>query len=103
MIWKRCILKKRTPGGTDALGNPNAPEWETVLETSARFTPWTDEQIALEGRDVTRDEQRFLLPVPFAQIPEFQRAVIDSIPYEITQVIDLSPRWTVIQGKVHKR
>lgn len=103
MIWKQCILKVRTPGGTDALGNPTDPEWTTVLETIARFTPWTDEQIALEGRDVTRDEQRFLLPLKFALLPVFQRAVIDGISYEITQVIDLSPRWTVIQGKVHKQ
>lgn len=103
MIWKQCILKARTPGGTDALGNPTEPQWETVLQTRARFTPWTDEQIALEGREVTKNEQRFLVPVGLAQLPEFHRAVIDDIPYEITQVIDLAPRWTVIQGKVHKR
>lgn len=103
MIWKPCALKAKTPGGTDSLGNPTDPEWTTVKETSARFTPWTDEQIALEGREVTKNEQRFILPVQFSSLPEFQRAVIDDIAYDITQVIDLAPRWTVIQGKVHKQ
>ena len=103
MIWKSCALEAMTARGTDSLGNPTAQRWETVVHTHVRFTPWTDEQIALEGREVTSNEQRFLLPLPFASLPEFQRAVIDDIPYEITQVIDLTPRWTVIQGKVHKQ
>lgn len=103
MIWKKCILKARRSEETDALGNPVLLSWETVKETTARFTPWTDEQIALEGRNVTENEQRFLLPLSRASLPDFQRAVIDDIPYDITQVIDLDPRWTVIQGKVHKK
>lgn len=103
MIWKTCILKAKQSEGTDALGNPVLQSWQTVAETKARHTPWTDEQIALEGREVTRTEQRFLLPIPRASIPDFQRAEIGGIAYDITEVIDLAPRWTVIQGKVHKR
>lgn len=103
MIWKKCILKAKGHAETDALGNPVLSSWDDVAETKARLTPWTDEQIELEGREVTKNEQRFILPVPKASLPVFQRAVIDDVPYDITQVIDLEPRWTVIQGKVHKR
>ncbi len=103
MIWKKCILKALRSEGTDELGNPVLSEWETVAQLPARETPWTDEQISLEGREVTKSEQRFILPVTGRLLPEFQRAVIDDIPYDITQVIELDPRWTVIQGKVLKR
>lgn len=103
MIWKQCILQAKQSAGTDSLGNPVLSSWETVKQTEARETPWTDEQIALEGREVTRNEQRFILPVSPSLLPEFQRAVIDDIPYDVTQVIEVTPRWTVIQGKVHKR
>lgn len=101
MIWKPCQLKAREKIEEDALRNP-IYEWKTVMETKARFTPWTDEQIALDDRDVTKNEQRFIIPLPRHRIPECQRAEIDGIEQEITQLIDLSPRWTAIQVKVYK-
>ena len=101
MIWKPCQLRARKKIGEDALGNPFY-EWGTVMETRARLTPWTDEQIALEDRDVTKNEQRFIIPLPRSRIPVCQKAVIDGIEQEITQLIDLSPRWTAIQVKVYK-
>ena len=75
---------------------------QTVKDTFCRFTPWTDEQIALEGRDVTRNEQRFALPLPIARFPSCTHAVIDGHRQKITQVIDLFPRYTVIQVEVYK-
>ncbi len=101
MIWKKCLLKAKEKVGEDALKNP-LYEWNTVCETRARFTPWTDEQIALDDREVTGNEQRFIIPLPRHRVPECQRAEIDGIEQEITQVIDLSPRWTAIQVKVYK-
>lgn len=101
MIWKKCILLAKTQVGEDALHNPQY-DYEIVRETTARSTPWTDEQLALEGREVTRNEQRFLLPIPFSAFPECQKVEIDGHMQEITQVIDLSPRYTVIQAKCYK-
>lgn len=101
MIWKECLLKAREKVGEDALKNP-VYEWKTVRRTRARFTPWTEEQISLDERNVTRNEQRFLIPILYSRFPKCQRAVIDGIEREITQVIDFSPRWTVIQAKVYK-
>lgn len=102
MIWKRCQLQLITGQTEDDLGNMTGGNWQTVQETVCRLTPWTDEQIALEGREVTRNEQRVVTPIPFAQFPSCTHAVIDGHRQKITQVIDLSPRYTVIQVDVHK-
>lgn len=102
MIWKPCLLQKLVGQEEDELKNPVGGEWQTVKETVARFTPWTNEQIALEGREVTRNEQRFMIPVPFAAFPECTHAMIGGIRQEITQKMDLTPRYTVIQVKVYK-
>lgn len=102
MIWKSCQLQILTRQTEDALGNMTGGTWQTVKDTFCRFTPWTDEQIALEGRDVTRNEQRFALPLPIERFPSCTHAVIDGHRQKITQVIDLFPRYTVIQVEVYK-
>ena len=102
MIWKSCQLQILTGQAEDALGNMTGGTWQTVKDTFCRLTPWTDEQIALEGRDVTRNEQRFVLPLPIERVPSCTHAVIDGHRQKITQVVDLSPRYTVIQVEVYK-
>ena len=101
MIWKPCVLQARQKSGEDELGNP-IYTWEDVLTTYARHTPWTNEQIALEGREVTRNEQRYAIPVPLSRFPDCQRAVLDGRVQEITKIEDLSPRYTGIQVKGYK-
>ena len=103
MIWKACQLQIITNQTEDALGNMVGGNWETVKDTFCRFTPWTDEQIALEGRDVTKNEQRFAIPIPFKRFPECTHAVIDGIRQKIKEKIDLTPRYTVIQVEVSKK
>ena len=103
MIWKLCTLEALTGQTEDALGNLVGGEWETLEETFARLTPWTDEQVALEGRDVTRNEQRFVLPLPFDRFPKnATHATIGEHRQKIKEVIDLCPRYTVIQVEVYK-
>ena len=89
MIWKSCDLQIKEGQTEDVLGNQTGGKW-------------TDEQISLEGREVTRNEQRFAIPVLFSDFPECSHAVIDGVRQEITQKIDLAPRYTVIQVKVYK-
>lgn len=103
MIWKSCQLQKLTGQTEDALGNLTGGEWETVLDTYCRFTPWTDEQILMDNRGVTKNEQRFAIPIPYFQFPECTHAVIDGIRQKIKEVIDLTPRYTVIQVEVYKK
>lgn len=103
MIWKPCKLQVKINQVKDELGNPIGGEWQTVKETVCRFTPWTNDQIALEGREITKNEQRFAIPLPYSFFPECTHAMIGGIRQEITQKIDLSLRYTVIQVKVYKR
>lgn len=102
MIWKHCILQFNDGYIPDQLGNIIPGEWQTVRDTFCRFTPWTDQQIALEGREVTRNEQRFAVPIPFSQFPKCTHAVIDGHRQKIKEVIDLAPRYTVIQVEIYK-
>lgn len=102
MIWESCQLQVLTGQTKDTLGNMVGGEWQTVKNTYARFTPWTDEQIALEGRDVTKNEQRFAIPIPFGHFPNCTHAVISGYRQKINQKINLAPRYTVIQVRIYK-
>ncbi len=103
MIWQNCLLQELKNQTEDELGNMVGGDWQTIKKTSVRLTPWTDEQIKLEGREVTKNEQRFIVPIPYKQFPKkCKRVVIDKTPLEITKISDLSPRWSVIQVKCYK-
>ena len=104
MIWEKCVFQDKTPVSVDQLGN-KVYDWADAHETLARKTPWTDEQIALEGREVTSNQQRFVVPTPYRIVEQFvgKRAKIGRVIYDITQTIDLAPRYSVIQVKVYKK
>ena len=103
MIWKECLLQKKTGQTEDALGNLIGGEWTTVLDTFCRTTPWTDQQILVDTRGVTKNEQRFAIPIPFEVFPDCTHVVIDGVRQKIKETIDLTPRYTVIQVEVYKK
>lgn len=103
MIWKECLLQKKTGQTEDALGNLVGGEWITVLKTSCRATPWTDQQILVDTRDITKNEQRFAIPIIYEKFPDCTHAVIDGVRQKIKEAIDLTPRYTVIQVEVYKK
>lgn len=101
MIWKPCILYAETSSEeTDDLGNP-IKGTEQVWTGEARYTPWTDQQIALEGREVTKNEQLYAVPVSYGTVSMVRKAEIDGMMMKVIEVTDLSPRWTVIRVKVY--
>lgn len=102
MMWRPCTLyARKDTGEKDALGNAVYAQ-VSVLSTRARYTPWTDSQISLEGRDITSTEQRYALPIHPERFPKCEYAEIDGIKREITEVIKLEPRYTVIQVRSYK-
>lgn len=113
MKWKSCRLQIITNQTEDALGNMTGGEWKTVKDTYCRFTPWTDLQVSLGNisqqnssygsRNATKNEQRFAIPVPYCRFPKCTHAVIDGVRQKITEIIDLSPRYTLIQVEVYKK
>ena len=52
MIWKDCDLQKQVGQQTDELGNLVGGEWQTIMATCARQTPWTN--INTESGDRSR-------------------------------------------------
>ena len=102
MIWKHCTLYAETIDyeNTDELGNP-AKGTEQVWTGSIRFTPWADQQIALEGRDVTKNEQLYAVPVSYDTVAFVRKAEIDGVMLKVIEVTDLAPRWSVIRVKVY--
>jgi len=103
VIWKPCQLQIITGQTEDALGNMVGGEWQTVKDTFCRFTPWTDQQILLDNRGVTKNEQRFAIPISYDNFPDCTHAVIDGVRQKIKEKIDLTPRYTVIQVEVYKK
>ena len=78
-------------------------EWQTVKDTFCRFTPWTDQQIAMDDRDVTKNEQRFAITISYEHFQDCTPAAIDGVRQKIKEKIDLTPRYTVIQVEVCKK
>lgn len=95
-------MQKKTGQEKDSLGNLTGGTWQTVCETVCRHTPWTDEQVALEGRGVTKNEQLYLIPIPHQKFPDCTHAVIDGIRQKIKEKTDLTPRYTQIRVNAYK-
>lgn len=103
MMWHKCELQRNTGYIPDMLGNIEPGEWETLLTVFCRYTPWSADNVALEGREVTRDEQQYVIPAPISELPVYAtHALIDGKRRFITSWIDLAPRYTAIRVKAYK-
>ena len=103
MIWKRCVIcaEIKDESQADELGNVKKVLSE-IWSGNVRFTPWSDQQVALEGRTVTDNEQLYAVPADYETINTAKKAVLDGVAHEVKAVKELAPRWTVIQVKVMK-
>ena len=104
MIWKPCELQAQKEQAIDALGNPTGGEWSTLMETYARHSPWNDAHTDADDREMTHNEQHFVLPVSFSRFPATAtHAEIDGVRQKILEVIDLAPRYVAIRVEVYKK
>lgn len=100
MIWKSATLINLVETGeTDTLGNAIKEEIE-VKTIKVRFTPWTKEEIGLEGREVTLNQRKMLCRLTKRQFPACKKIRLDSL-YEIKKVIDLG-RFVLLYVKEYK-
>lgn len=102
MMWVNVKVMKTTASETDALGNPLAGEPEELWSGTGRFTPWSDLQIQMEDRDVTKNEQLLSIPVSYSTVEDADMVVADGITYQVTDKYNQTPRWTILQLKVYK-
>lgn len=99
MIWEQVTLYGESETRReDELGNA-VKEPVEIYNGRARHTPWTDQDILVNGRDVTMNEQQFAIPIDYEDIKNATVLEIDGYALDITQIIDLAPRWTIVQCK----
>ena len=101
MKWEKCVLLNQSEIGKDELNN-SVYELKEVKTTICRFTPWTNEDIEIEDREVTKNERRYAIPMCFSSFPKCTHASIGDVIYEIKEVVDLSPRYVSIRAKAYE-
>lgn len=101
MIWKPVTIINRSETGKDALGNPIYKE-SNGSQFPARFTPWDAKDIALEGREITANQRKLLVRMPRKEVPDCQKVEFEGKIYQITQITDLYPRFTMLYVKKYK-
>lgn len=101
MKWETATLIEKVKVREDELGN-SIYENKEILTVKSRFSPWTEEQISLESRDVTLNEQRVIIPISYSNLPEFELIKIKDELFKVKQKMDLSPRFTMLQIKKYK-
>lgn len=101
MIWKPCKLfaKVQDDDKTDELGNPVMLDQE-IWSGKVVFTPWSDSDLELQGRDVVRNEQLYAVPTVIDRIKDAKTAEMDGIRLNIKEITNLSPRWVRIRVEV---
>ena len=101
MIWKPATAILRRETGKDSLGNPLYEE-SPGASFPARFTPWDNQEIALEGREITRNSRKLLVRVARKEFPACEKVSFDGGMYTISQITDLYPRFTLLYVTEHK-
>lgn len=100
MMWKECKLYKRQEDSeVDELGNPIISK-EYIKTVKARYTPWTAEDIQLNGQNVIQNNQKYVIPME--NISSISYIEIDNVIREITTMKKLSNRYISLYVKKYK-
>lgn len=94
MKYKVFEIIEEEEQGTDELGNPITKQSVTGTFTG-RVTPWTTEDIALLGRDVTSTSGKVLTFTAPNIVNLVQRVRIEGNTYSVERIPDLG-RWRVL-------
>lgn len=96
MTWEDVTVYGMIDGEEDELGNPEKIPDE-LWHGRGRYTPWTDSNVQAAGRDVTSNEMQYALPVDYETVKDAIKLECNFKTFDVTAVIKLTPRWTVIQ------
>lgn len=84
MKWIRASLIEPQQIGTDALSNAVMQD-RCVGFIAARFTPWTEKDVALTGRTVTQNDRKLLVRSALSRLPACSRVIVEGETYAITE------------------
>ena len=101
MIWKDATLLKIEKIGEDELGN-DLTTYASVGDVKMRFSPWSNTEKQLEGREVTENSQKYIIPSDFP-FPACVAVRVDGVIRKINKVINLTPRFTGIIVENYKQ
>lgn len=84
MKWEMCTLINAEIIGYDELGNEikKSADVQTVF---GRFTPFTETDLHIEGRTVTKNSRKVLIRKPLSGILPCEKMQIDGLQYRISE------------------
>ena len=100
MIWTTATLLNEQETGKDELGNA-VMEYVDVKTVEMRFTPWSNEERQLEGREVTENTQKYL--IPSAAFSACSAVRVDGVVRKLKKAVNLSPRWVCLVIENYKQ
>lgn len=95
------MLEAVETGQVDELGNA-VVEHKEIMQVKARFTPWTTEEIQLDSRGITKNTQRYVIPMSYNNFPKCSYILVNGVECEVVEIIYLSPRYTSVLVKGYK-
>ena len=98
MRWTRVTIYTTVSGTEDELGNP-AEDVEELYNCRARIIPCTDLSVQANGREVTKNEMQFAVPCDYEKLKSAKVLENNCKAFDITEVTELAPRWTLITAK----
>lgn len=96
MIFKPLFLYANQQTGSDILGNP-ITELVLIGKSEGRFSSWTNEEIALDVRNVTVDNRKILTPCPKKLLEQADKVQFEGMYHTITAITgDDTTRWRIV-------
>lgn len=84
MKWETCTLVNPEITGYDELGNEIKKDAD-VQTVFGRFTPFSETDLHIEGRTVTKNSRKVLIRKPFSGILPCEKIRIDGLQYYISE------------------
>jgi hypothetical protein len=96
MILKPLYFFRNEETGRDPLNNP-INELVQVGDSEGRFTSWTSEEIALDNRDVTRNNRKIITKAKAADLKNVDKVKFEGKYHDLTDIRgDDYMRWRII-------
>lgn len=94
MKWEICTLINSKITGCDELGNDIKKDAD-VQTVFGKFTPFTETDLHIEGRTVTKNNRKVLIRKPLSGILPCEKIQIDGLQYYISEK-SAAGRFTVL-------
>ena len=102
MRWLKATLLHSVETGTDKLGNPIKVDKE-VQTVDVRMAPWSLDDVALEGREITETNEKIVCRIRYESFPECDKVCIDGKIYHINGIRRHEARYVALTARNQKK